>query len=224
MSRRLHVGNLPLGTTDEDLRELFSLYGAVTTVGVVIDKNTGRSRGFGFVEMEDGVDAAIRATHGTASGADDRGERRPAAGGSPDGRRRRHAGETSRLISLDRPNSPRHRRSWNGIANAAPPAGTHQCGFTAVQKTARTERGEAGNAGPRALREAVRLASAEIVRAGSGDRQGRRHRSQMTIRTTPANQRTRPSPVTHTVGWTAGGSVSIRRRRSRRSSAGTACG
>jgi RNA recognition motif-containing protein len=64
VSRKLHVGNLPLGTTDEDLRELFAQYGVVTTAGIVIDKNTGRSRGFGFVEMDDGVDAAIRATHG----------------------------------------------------------------------------------------------------------------------------------------------------------------
>lgn len=64
MSRKLHIGNLPLATSDDDLRELFTQYGVVTTVGVVIDKNTGRSRGFGFVEMDDGAESAIRATHG----------------------------------------------------------------------------------------------------------------------------------------------------------------
>jgi RNA recognition motif-containing protein len=64
VSRKLHIGNLSLGTTDDDLRELFSPYGAVTTAGVVIDKNTGRSRGFGFVEMDDGAESAILATHG----------------------------------------------------------------------------------------------------------------------------------------------------------------
>lgn len=64
MSTKLYVGNLPAGTTDADLTELFARFGTVAAAGVVMDKNTGRSRGFGFVEMDDGVDAAIRATHG----------------------------------------------------------------------------------------------------------------------------------------------------------------
>ena len=64
MSKKLYVGNLAFGTTDEDLRELFAQYGAVTSASVVMDRNTNRSRGFGFVEMADGADAAITATNG----------------------------------------------------------------------------------------------------------------------------------------------------------------
>ena len=66
MSRKLHVGNLPLVTTNDDLMELFSPFGAVTTAGIVMDKNTGRSRGFAIVEMSAGADVAIRATNGAA--------------------------------------------------------------------------------------------------------------------------------------------------------------
>jgi RNA recognition motif-containing protein len=66
VSTRLYVGNLPAGTTDDDLTELFARYGTVATAGVVVDKNTGRSRGFAIVEMSDGADVAIRATNGSA--------------------------------------------------------------------------------------------------------------------------------------------------------------
>lgn len=47
----IYVGNLAYGTTEEDLRAAFSPYGSVTSVRVVMDMETGRSRGFGFVEM-----------------------------------------------------------------------------------------------------------------------------------------------------------------------------
>ena len=53
--KKIYVGNLPWATTDEDLRELFGTYGAVASSAVVNDRETGRSRGFGFVEM-DGAD------------------------------------------------------------------------------------------------------------------------------------------------------------------------
>ena len=66
MSTKLYVGNLPYGTTDEDLRELFAQYGSVASSSVVIDRNTNRSRGFAFVEMSDGGEAAITATNGLA--------------------------------------------------------------------------------------------------------------------------------------------------------------
>lgn len=51
MGRRLYVGNLPYSATDEDLTELFSRAGGVTSVHVMRDQATGRARGFAFVEM-----------------------------------------------------------------------------------------------------------------------------------------------------------------------------
>ncbi|CDM65061.1 RNA recognition motif domain-containing protein [Pyrinomonas methylaliphatogenes] len=51
MSMRLYVGNLAFQTTSEDLRELFSQAGTVETANIIEDYDTGRSRGFGFVEM-----------------------------------------------------------------------------------------------------------------------------------------------------------------------------
>lgn len=50
--KRLFVGNLPFNTTDEDLRNLFVSVGEVSSARVIIDRQTERSRGFGFVEME----------------------------------------------------------------------------------------------------------------------------------------------------------------------------
>ena len=49
----IYVGNLPFSTTSTELEELFSQYGAVDSAAVINDRETGRSRGFGFVEMED---------------------------------------------------------------------------------------------------------------------------------------------------------------------------
>ena len=51
MGRRLYVGNLPYSAGEDDLRELFSSAGNVDTVSVVMDRETGRARGFAFVEM-----------------------------------------------------------------------------------------------------------------------------------------------------------------------------
>jgi RNA recognition motif-containing protein len=64
MSKNLYVGNLPFSTTDDELRQVFGQYGTVTKVQVVSDRETGRSRGFGFVEMADGADEAIAALGG----------------------------------------------------------------------------------------------------------------------------------------------------------------
>jgi RNA recognition motif-containing protein len=65
LTKKIYVGNLPFSTTDAELEELFSRHGAVTSVKVITDRETGRSRGFAFVEMEaDAADAAIRELDG----------------------------------------------------------------------------------------------------------------------------------------------------------------
>ena len=60
-NKNLYVGNLPFSTTNADLEQLFSQYGAVAKAKVIMDRETGRSRGFGFVEMSDGAEAAVAA-------------------------------------------------------------------------------------------------------------------------------------------------------------------
>jgi cold-inducible RNA-binding protein len=54
---KLYVGNLPYTTSEEDLRNLFSQYGRVDSVAVITDRETGRSKGFGFVEFSDDGEA-----------------------------------------------------------------------------------------------------------------------------------------------------------------------
>ncbi|OGT91128.1 MAG: RNA-binding protein [Gammaproteobacteria bacterium RIFOXYA12_FULL_61_12] len=63
----IYVGNLPYSMRDEELRKLFVEYGAVSSAKVVIDRETNRSKGFGFVEMDDSSAAktAIEALNGT---------------------------------------------------------------------------------------------------------------------------------------------------------------
>jgi RNA recognition motif-containing protein len=68
MSKKLYVGNISFQTTSEDLVEAFSQFGTVTSAQVVTDRETGRSRGFAFVEMADGADAAIQAMNGADFG------------------------------------------------------------------------------------------------------------------------------------------------------------
>ena len=55
--KKLYVGNLPYSTTDAELRDLFAAAGAVATATVIMDKMSGRSKGFGFVEFENDHDA-----------------------------------------------------------------------------------------------------------------------------------------------------------------------
>ena len=64
MSKRIYVGNLPFSATDHEVRELFGEHGTVNEVHLVTDRDSGRPRGFGFVEMADGADEAIQAIHG----------------------------------------------------------------------------------------------------------------------------------------------------------------
>ena len=61
--KKLYVGNLPWSVDDQGLETLFSSYGSVRSARVITDRETGRSRGFGFVEM-DNSDAAIDALNG----------------------------------------------------------------------------------------------------------------------------------------------------------------
>lgn len=62
--KKLYVGNLPFSTTADDLLEAFGEYGTVTQAQVIMDRDTGRSRGFGFVEMSEGGEEAINALNG----------------------------------------------------------------------------------------------------------------------------------------------------------------
>ena len=65
MAKKIFVGNLPFATTSEELKEVFAAYGEVVTAKVVTDRISGRSRGFGFVEMEPAAaDAAISGLNG----------------------------------------------------------------------------------------------------------------------------------------------------------------
>ena len=68
--KNLYVGNLPHSTTEAELRNVFEPHGAVEKVTLVTDRETGRSRGFGFVEMTDATaaDKAIAALNGTELG------------------------------------------------------------------------------------------------------------------------------------------------------------
>ncbi len=64
MAKKLYVGNLTYDTTEDNLVELFSEYGEVLSAQIIIDRDTNRSKGFGFVEMADGADEAANALNG----------------------------------------------------------------------------------------------------------------------------------------------------------------
>ncbi len=68
--KKLYVGNFSFNTTEADLRQWFSAHGAVESVTIVTDRDTGRSRGFAFVEMtnDEEADAAIAALNGADGG------------------------------------------------------------------------------------------------------------------------------------------------------------
>ena len=88
---KLYVGNLPYNTSEEDLRTLFSQHGTVESVAVITDRETGRSKGFGFVEFAD--DNEARAAISGLSGQEFGGraltvnEARPKPGGGGGGGR-----------------------------------------------------------------------------------------------------------------------------------------
>lgn len=69
MVKKIYVGNLPFTSTEEEVRELFEQQGTVQSVKLITDRDTGRPRGFGFVEMDDdAAAAAIQALNGTELG------------------------------------------------------------------------------------------------------------------------------------------------------------
>jgi len=96
MSKKLYVGNLPFATTGDDLRQEFGRYGNVETAEVVADRETGRSRGFAFVEMTAGAEQAIENLNGaefqgrtlTVNEARPREERSGSSRGGGSGRER----------------------------------------------------------------------------------------------------------------------------------------
>lgn len=59
----IYVGNLPYGISEDELRDIFSEYGEVSSANIITDKSSGRSKGFGFIEMSDNseADKAIKA-------------------------------------------------------------------------------------------------------------------------------------------------------------------
>jgi RNA recognition motif-containing protein len=69
MGKKLYVGNLAYGVTDSDLEQLFAAHGTVQSAQVIMDRDTGRSKGFGFVEMGSDAEAqaAIQALNGKES-------------------------------------------------------------------------------------------------------------------------------------------------------------
>jgi RNA recognition motif-containing protein len=97
LSKKLYVGNLPFNTTEQDLRETFERHGSITSVSVITDRETGRSRGFAFVEMDNASDAdeAIRSLDGTEMGGrnlrvNEAQDRRGGGGGGGGGGRGRY--------------------------------------------------------------------------------------------------------------------------------------
>ena len=73
MSNKLYVGNLPYSFRDEDMQQAFSQFGTVSSAKVMMERDTGRSKGFGFVEMgsADEAQAAIQGMHGQQHGGRD---------------------------------------------------------------------------------------------------------------------------------------------------------
>jgi len=93
MAKKIYVGNLPWSTTSAELEQMFSAHGAVQSAEVIADRDTGRSRGFGFVEMEteEGMNQAIQALNGYDMGGrpltvNEARERSPRPGGGGGGR------------------------------------------------------------------------------------------------------------------------------------------
>ena len=99
LGKKLYIGNLPYSITESELRELFERHGTVASVNVITDRETGRARGFAFVEFEDasGAAAAMQALDGTQVGGrtlrvNEANERSGGGGGGGGGRGGRGGG------------------------------------------------------------------------------------------------------------------------------------
>ncbi len=70
LSKKIYIGNLPFSVTEQELRDLFGRHGSIDSVNVITDRETGRARGFAFVEMseESAASDAIRALDGSEMG------------------------------------------------------------------------------------------------------------------------------------------------------------
>ena len=93
--KKLYVGNLPFSTTQDELSGLFERFGSVASAAVIMDRETGRSRGFGFIEMDEAsaADEAIRELDGSDFGGrslrvNEANDRRGGGGGGGGGGRR----------------------------------------------------------------------------------------------------------------------------------------
>ena len=93
MPKRIYVGNLPFSATEDEVSDLFAEFGNVESVNLITDRETGRPRGFGFVEMADGAEEAISALHqremgGRSLNVSEARPRREQGGGGGGGYRR----------------------------------------------------------------------------------------------------------------------------------------
>ncbi len=93
MSKKIYVGNLPFSSSEEDLKNVFGRHGTVESVNMITDRETGRPRGFAFIEMEEAsaADDAIRALDGSDLGGrnikvNEAQDRRGGGGGGGGGR------------------------------------------------------------------------------------------------------------------------------------------
>ncbi len=84
MATRIYVGHLPYSTNDAQLNQLFATYGEVTEATVVMDRDSGQSKGFGFVEMADDTAARSAIEHLNGSVVDDLAIRVDVAQARPD--------------------------------------------------------------------------------------------------------------------------------------------
>jgi RNA recognition motif-containing protein len=114
LTKKIYVGNLSFNATEDQVREMFSEFGDIQSLAMINDRDTGRFRGFAFVEMEDSsANAAIKALNGkevdgrelNVNEARPREERSGGGGGYGGGNRRSSGGDYNR-------NRDRNRNTW----------------------------------------------------------------------------------------------------------------